>query len=149
MTTACLQSMNDSSQIILLIEDSPDDVFFLRYALQKARVSGAVHVLTDGQQALDYLQGTGKYADRVAFPLPTVVFLDLKLPLVSGFEVLAWIRDQPAFSLLPVFVLTGSAEERDRAKVRELGAKDYFVKPPQRAMILQVMESLQEPPRQT
>src|SRR6266481_333240 len=87
--TACLQSMNDRSQIILLIEDSPDDVFFLRHALQKARMLGTVHVVTDGQQALDYLQGIGKYADRVAFPLPTVIFLDLKLPLVSGFDVLA------------------------------------------------------------
>ena len=148
MATACLQSMNDPSQIILLIEDSPDDVFFLRYALQKARMSGAVHVVTDGQQALDYLQGNGKYADRVAFPLPTVIFLDLKLPLVSGFEVLSWIRDQLAFSLLPVFVLSGSAEERDRARVRELGAIDYFVTPAQRTMVLQVMESLRESPPQ-
>jgi len=137
--------MNDRSQIILLVEDSPDDVFFLSHALQKARMLGTVHVVTDGQQALDYLQGIGQYADRVAFPLPTVIFLDLKLPLVSGFDVLAWIRNQPAFSLLPVYVLSGSAEERDRAKVRELGAKDYFVKPPQRAMVLQVMESLQQP----
>ena len=59
--------------------------------------------------------------------------------------MLAWIRNQRGFSLLPVFVLTGSAEERDRAKVRELGVKDYFVKPPQRAMVLQVMELLRPP----
>jgi DNA-binding response OmpR family regulator len=134
--------MNDRNQIILVIEDSPDDVFFLRHALKKAGNSGAVHVVTDGQQALDYLRGIGNYSDRMAFPFPTVVFLDLKLPLVSGFDVLAWIRAQPALNLLPVFILTGSAEERDRAKVRELGAKDYFVKPPQRAMVLQVMETL-------
>jgi len=137
--------MSPQSHIILLVEDCADDVFFMRYALKKAAITHPVHVVIDGEQTVDYLSGTGKYSDRDAFPLPTVVFLDLKLPLLSGFEVLAWIRSQPTVSHLPVFILSGSSEDRDREKARELGAKSYIVKPPREATLVQAMESLDSP----
>src|SRR6266404_5488733 len=107
-----LEQMNPRSEIILLVEDSPDDVFFMRYALKKAGILHPVHIATDGQQAVDYLLGTDKYANRVEFPIPTSVFLDIKLPFRSGFEVLAWMRTQPALSQLPVFMLTGATKPR-------------------------------------
>jgi CheY-like chemotaxis protein len=134
--------MAQRPQVILLVEDCPDDVFFMRYALKKAAISHPVHVVTDGQQAVDYLSGAGKYSDRREFPLPTVIFLDLKLPFLSGFEVLAWIRSQPALAPLPVHILTGSSEDRDRARARELGVRSYLVKPPREAMLIEAMESL-------
>jgi len=130
------------SHIILLVEDSDDDVFFMHYALKKAGISYPVHLAADGQEAVDYLTGTGKYSDRQAFPIPTLILLDLKLPFLSGFEVLAWMREQPTVRHVPVFILTGSSEACDKEKARELGAKGYFVKPPNEAMIHQIMGSL-------
>src|SRR2546421_6515100 len=93
---------------ILLVEDSEDDVFFMRHALQKAKVIFPVQVVPDGQAALDYLAGKGQYADRNEFPLPTLIFLDLKMPYVSGFEVLEWMQRQPFTPEIQVVVLTTS-----------------------------------------
>ena len=70
------------------------------------------------------------YADRALFPLPSLMFLDLKLPYLSGFEVLAWLRAQPAFKESPVIILTSSPEARDQKRALELGAKAYMIKPP-------------------
>ncbi len=134
--------MSAQKHIILLVEDSPDDVFFMRYALKKAQLEHPLHVATDGEEAIAYLSGTGKYSNREVFPFPTVVFLDLKLPCLSGFEVLAWLRAQPALSETPVFILTGSSEERDRQRARELGVMAYYVKPPDEAMLRQATEML-------
>jgi len=128
---------------ILLVEDNPDDVFFMQYALKKAGISYPIHIAGDGHEAVDYLTGIDKYSDRQAFPLPTLILLDLKLPFLSGFEVLAWMREQPALRDLPVFILTGSSEACDKKRARELEAKGYFVKPPNEAMIHQIMESLE------
>src|SRR5689334_7718454 len=114
---------------ILLVEDSSDDVFFMRHALKKAAIPHPVRVVSDGQAAVDYLSGVGEYVNRVDFPLPTIIFLDLKLPCFSGFDVLAWMRTQPALARIPVFILTGSSEERDKVPAQELGAKAYLVKP--------------------
>ncbi len=137
--------MTSRTHTILLVEDSRDDAFFMEYALRKAGITHSLHLAPDGEAALEYLQGTGQYADRAAFPLPTVIFLDLKMPCLNGFEVLAWIRAQPALRHLPVFILTGSSEDRDRARARELGAEGYFVKPPNDAMLREIMEGLGSP----
>ena len=80
---------------ILQVEDDPNDVFFLQHAMKKAGVANPVQVATDGQQAIDYLRGVGKFADRKKFPLPCLILLDLKLPHVMGLDVLKWIRQQP------------------------------------------------------
>ena len=134
--------MSPESQAILLVEDSPDDAFFLQYELNKIGINASVQAVEDGQQALNYLMGVGKYADRETFPFPTVVFLDLKMPLFSGFEVLARMRQEPGLSRLPVFVLTGSSEARDRDQALELGARAYFVKPLRAQQLREAMESL-------
>lgn len=137
--------MNPPNQNILLVEDDPDDVFFTEYALKKAGCSYAMHLVEDGEQAIDYLDGKHKYANRELFPLPRVVFLDLKLPCLSGFEVLSWIRSHPSLACLPVFVLTGSSEARDKERARELGANGYYVKPLQAAVARKILEMIETP----
>src|SRR5687767_3082250 len=114
---------------ILLVEDNPDDVFLFTRALNKARRPHPLHVVTSGQEAIEYLSGTGKYSDRNAFPLPDLIMLDLKMPLLSGFEVLNWIRNDGMARLIPVIVLSSSALTEDVNRAYALGANAYMVKP--------------------
>lgn len=114
---------------ILLVEDSPDDVFLMKRALKAAHVLNPLHVVTDGQQAIDYLSGKDQYSQREKFPLPCFTLLDLKLPHVSGLEVLKWIKEQASLRALPVLVLTSSGEPADIEQAYQLGANSYFVKP--------------------
>ncbi|MEY2466461.1 MAG: hypothetical protein QOD03_982 [Verrucomicrobiota bacterium] len=137
--------MSSENPTILLTEDNENDIFFFRRALLKASTNFPLQVAVDGREALDYLSGTGKFSDRAQYPIPSVVFLDLKLPYVHGLEVLKWIREQPSLKNLPVFILTSSSEDRDRQRAEELGAKAYFVKPPTREMVLEAMQFLDEP----
>jgi CheY-like chemotaxis protein len=116
--------------MILLVEDDPNDVFFLERAMKKANISLPMHNAINGQDALDYLQAAGKYRDREIYRLPSVIFLDLKLPFVHGFEVLRWIKQQSALANIPVFILTSSLEEEDRQESLNLGAQGFFIKPP-------------------
>src|SRR5580765_1118826 len=95
---------------ILQVKDDSNDVFFLQHALNKMGVTNPVQIASDGQEAIDYLCGADKFADRRKFPLPCLVLLDLKLPFVMGLDVLRWIRKQPG-PALPVIILTASAED--------------------------------------
>ena len=140
--------MSLDAHTLLLVEDSPDDAFFLEYELKKTGIKAQVRVVQDGQEALDYLTGRGKYADRSEFPVPTVLLLDLKLPFLSGFDVLTRMRAHPESSRLPVFVLTGSSEARDRGRAMELGARGYFVKPLRAEKLREMLESLVPAERQ-
>ena len=115
-------------QPILQVDDDPNDVFLLQHAMKKAGVANPIQVATDGQQAIDYLKGAGKFADRETFPLPCLVLLDLKLPYVMGLDVLEWIRRQPGLSLI-VILLTASAEDVDIATAYRLGANAFLTKP--------------------
>jgi CheY-like chemotaxis protein len=117
------------SGAILLVEDSEDDVFFMERAMKAAGFRGDIHVAKDGQVALDYLGGTGGYADRKTHPLPSLVLLDLKLPHVLGLDVLKWIRTRPELQALPVVVLTSSGERSDLERAYRLGANSFMVKP--------------------
>jgi CheY-like chemotaxis protein len=119
-----------ASRAILLVEDNEDDLFLLKRALLSARIVNPVLVVETGQEAMDYLGGAGKFADRDSYPIPAVVFIDLKLPFVFGHEVLAWIRRQKQFESLVVIVLTSSNEADDLNRCYSLGANSYLVKPP-------------------
>lgn len=114
---------------ILLVEDSPDDVFFMKRALKLAEVNNPLRVVDDGEKALDYLAGTGPFADRCAFPVPGIVLLDLRLPRVPGFDVLRWMRSQDSYRCVPVLVLSSSKEDRDMQTAYALGANSFLVKP--------------------
>lgn len=119
-----------TQRAILLVDDNEDDVFLMERALQGAGISNPLFIVDDGQQALDYLAGKDKFSDRKIFPLPAIVFLDLKLPFKSGHEVLQWIRQHPQFETLVVVVLTSSNEPNDIKRCYALGANSYLVKPP-------------------
>ena len=122
--------MATTQRALLLVEDNEDDVFLMKRALKAARVLNPLYLVEDGQEAVDYLSGTGRFADREEYPLPAVVFLDLKLPYISGHDVLAWIRRQKELDGLVVIVLTSSNEASDLSRCYALGANSYVVKPP-------------------
>lgn len=117
------------SSTILLIEDNPDDEALTVRALKKNNIANDITVARDGQEALDYLFGKGKFAGRDTSHLPQVILLDLKLPKVDGLEVLKQIRANPLTQRLPVVVLTSSNEERDIVTSYSLGANSYVRKP--------------------
>jgi CheY-like chemotaxis protein len=111
------------------VEDEDYDILLLKLAFEEAGITMPVHVATDGQMAIDYLSGTGLFADREKFPLPCLVLLDLKLPRKSGFEVLEWLRAQPALRRIVVIACTSAEHEQDIELAYELGANSYIVKP--------------------
>ena len=113
---------------ILQVEDDPNDVFLLQRAMKKAGVPNPVQIVTDGQQAIDYLRGAGKFADRGKFPFPCLVLLDLKLPYVMGLDVLRGIRKETGTALV-VVILTASREDADIAAAYRLGANAFLTKP--------------------
>src|SRR5882762_10353741 len=108
--------------VILIAEDSEDDIVLIRRAFEKAKVLNPLHFVRDGAEAMAYLKGEGKYANRAEFPLPELLLLDLKMPRVDGFDVLRWIRQQPGLSTLRVVVLTSSEDIRDVNVAYRLGA---------------------------
>ncbi|HZZ57331.1 MAG TPA: response regulator [Opitutaceae bacterium] len=121
--------------VILVVEDSPDDVFFLQRALRHAHVDAELRVVTNGKEAQDYLAGQGPHSNRRKSPFPWMVLLDLRLPLISGLEVLAWMRARSDLKDLPVIVLTSSLEDSDMRRTFELGVTSYLVKPPTAEMV--------------
>lgn len=114
---------------ILLIEDDPSDVELTRRALQKGHILNELIVATDGQEALDYLLGMGAFAGRDTTDVPTLTLLDLKLPKVSGLDVLRRIRAEAVTRRMPVVILTSSREEQDMAAGYDLGVNSYITKP--------------------
>jgi len=114
---------------ILLVEDNPSDVGLTQRALPKGRIANDLVVAEDGQEARDYLFGTGAHAGRDTSELPSLILLDLKLPKIHGLEVLRRIREDPATKRLPVVILTTSKEERDVAAGYDLGVNSYITKP--------------------
>src|SRR2546421_10494517 len=101
---------------VLLAEDDPDDVLLTQLAFEKARLANPLQVVRDGEEAIAYLKGEGKFADREHYPVPILLLLDLKMPRVSGFQVLSWLRKQPKLQELPVAVMTSSDHDPDAAR---------------------------------
>ncbi|HYA15864.1 MAG TPA: response regulator [Bryobacteraceae bacterium] len=114
-----------AGKTILLIEDNPSDIELARRAFGKSRLM----VAEDGEEALDYLWGRGRHAERDATDLPALTLLDLKLPGVSGLEVLHRIRENEKTRRIPVVILSSSSEESDIAAAYDLGANSYIRKP--------------------
>lgn len=120
--------MSDQTKRILLVEDSPNDVELTLTALERHNLTNEVVVVSDGEQALDYLYRRGHFKLR-AVGDPVVVLLDLKLPKIDGLEVLERVRRDPQFQTLPVVMLTSSREEQDIVRSYKLGVNAYVVKP--------------------
>jgi len=129
---------------VLYVEDEENDVVLMQYAFQKANVARSMQYVNTGQDAIDYLSGTGRFADRRAYPLPCLLLLDLNLPLLSGMEVLQWIHGQTALANLPVVVFTSSEHPRDKEQARQLGAADYLLKPADPRKYVELVRQLQQ-----
>jgi CheY-like chemotaxis protein len=114
---------------ILLAEDDENDILLVRRAFDRAKIPNPLFIVHSGQETIDYLSGKDSFADRARFPLPGVLLLDLKMPGLDGFDVLAWLRTQPRFDTLPVVVLSSSKLQPDIDRSRQLGVYDYRVKP--------------------
>lgn len=119
----------DTPACILLVEDNRMDIELTLDAFREARLMNTIQVAQNGQEALDFLFGRGKFADRTTYPMPNLILLDLKLPGIDGFKVLRQIKSTPLLKRLPVVILTSSKEEGDRALSYDKGANSYLVKP--------------------
>jgi DNA-binding response OmpR family regulator len=114
---------------VLYVEDEESDAIFMQEAFKLAAPEVRLTIAADGQQALDYLAGRDGYSQRAEHPVPVLVLLDLKLPVLPGFEVLRWMREQPQYKSLPVVVFSSSSREQDKLRSDELGADWYLEKP--------------------
>ncbi len=114
---------------MLLVDDSEDEAFFVRRALERSGMGKACIVVKDGAEAINYLRGDGRYADRRAYPFPTVILSDLNMPGMNGFELLRWVKDHPKCSVVPTILFSSSAIASDVREAYRLGANAYMVKP--------------------
>jgi CheY-like chemotaxis protein len=118
--------MKDEAIKILLVEDNPDHVILTKAALEENNMANEIYVAKDGQEALDFMYNRGEYSDA---PRPGLILLDLKLPKVSGFEVLKQLKNDPQFKSIPIIILTTSAEKEEIAQGYAEGANSYITKP--------------------
>lgn len=114
---------------ILLVEDNEDDVVLLKYALEEAGIRNPLHWVQTAEAGINYLVGEGEYSDRSLYPIPRILFVDLKLPGQSGHDLLKWINMRKELADVIRIVLTGSNDPRDRSAAIQLGANCYLEKP--------------------
>lgn len=119
----------DPGPIILLVDDSQNDLLLMRVAFKNAGSTCLLHEVHSGEEALAYLKGEPPYDDRAKFPPPAIVFLDVNMPMKDGFAVLEWVRAQPALKRLSIIMLTASMRREDLERAFDLGANSFLVKP--------------------
>ena len=129
-----------ASLTILVAEDNADDVALLRRAFANAQLPHQLRVVSSDVEVVDYLEGNSAYRDREAFPLPSVLLLDLGLPQGGGLDLLRWLGSSPNFRDLPVVVLTGS--DKDEKEAIALGADDFYVKPADAADLVRIFQDI-------
>lgn len=133
------------SKNILYAEDDPNDVAIFKMAFKRATLPHKLHIVEDGQAAIDWLSGKGEYANRTKFPLPEFLILDLKMPRKTGFDVLEWMRSKPELEKVPTVVLSSSNDPGDLKRAHELGATTYFVKSASYSDVIQYLRMSREP----
>jgi CheY-like chemotaxis protein len=114
--------------VVLVADDNEDDVLALRHALRRAGIDVPLQIVEDGEEAIAYLRGVGKFSNRAEFPLPDLFLLDLRMPKIDGFEVLEWLRQQPSLAPLRTIVLTMSNDVFDVDRAYALGANSFLTK---------------------
>jgi len=129
--------------IILLADDSDDDVLLMRRVFRINSAQAALQVVHDGEELISYLSGEGKFEDRSVYPLPHLILLDLKMPRRTGFEVLDWLREQPQLKRVVVVVLTSSMARADVNRAYDLGANSFLVKPSEFSELAAMMSRLE------
>jgi CheY-like chemotaxis protein len=135
--------MNPALLPILAAEDEESDRFILSLAFERAELANPLITVNDGQEAVDYLAGGAPFGDRVVYPLPALLILDVKMPRMSGFDVLAWLATRSEFKDLPAVMLSSSADDSDIRQAQEKGARDYFVKPHSLSDFVKLLQTLQ------
>ncbi len=122
--------MENTQFTVLLVEDDLNDIFLVKRAFKMANIKNPLQVVTDGQEAISYLHGDGKYADRQAYALPKLIVMDIKMPRKSGFEVLEWVKGRSTLlRRIPVVIVSSSDDPADINRAYELGANAYMIKP--------------------
>lgn len=127
---------------ILLAEDSDNDAVFFARQLKLSGILNPLQVVSDGEEAIDYLFGNGKFADRIQYPLPTIVFLDLRMPKISGYHVLSLLRATMQFRDLPIIALSCMHEIKDVGEAYQRGANSFLMKPIQSAELRETVRSI-------
>jgi CheY-like chemotaxis protein len=127
---------------ILLAEDDDNDVLFMQIAFKKAGVPNPLFRVHDGEEAIHYLEGNGDFVDRTKYPLPCLVLTDLKMPKVNGFDLLRWLQTSAELAHIPAIVLSSSDQPSDRELAAALGAKEYWVKPAQIEVLMQLVREM-------
>jgi CheY-like chemotaxis protein len=128
MPTAPAPHSQTKSPVVLLVDDDPDDLFFMQNALQRAGIPYLIKTVSSGLECIDYLVGDPPFDDRQLYPFPTLLLLDINMPGMDGFEVLDRIRRNPQFAKLPVAMLTRSDDIPDVNRAYRLGANSFLVK---------------------
>jgi CheY-like chemotaxis protein len=135
--------MEKDQYTILLVEDDLNDIFLVKRAFKMARIENPLQVVTDGQEALSYLSGEGKYANRETHPLPKLIVMDIKMPRLTGFQVLEWVKGHNTpLRRIPIVVVSSSDNPTDINRAYELGANAYMVKPMEFRAVEHLFESI-------
>ena len=135
--------MGTSPFTLLHVDDESNDLLLLRSAVEMARLDWRLARAAHGAEAIGYLRGDPPFADRERHPIPTLVLLDLKMPFKNGFEVLQWIRQQPALRWMPVIIFTSSNHQEDIRKAYEFGANSYLVKPVTLQELVEIVKAIE------
>ena len=114
---------------VLLVEDDLNDIFLVKRAFKMAQLENPLQVVTDGEEAVHYLKGEGRFGDREAHPVPKLIVMDIKMPRMTGFDVLNWIKHDAALRRIPIVIVSSSDRPQDINRAYELGANAYMVKP--------------------
>jgi len=136
--------MDDSNYTILLVDDDENDVLLTRMAFEKNGIHNTIHWARDGVEAIAYLNGEGEFSNRQMYPFPEVLLLDLKMPRMTGLELLTWIRDHPDYKVIPTIIMTSSKLEADIKQAYSLGANTYMIKPASLDQLVKMVKSAHE-----
>ena len=135
--------MNEKEYTVLLVEDDLNDIFLVKRAFKLAHIPNPLQVVTDGLEAINYLSGNDKYADRKTYPLPKLIVMDIKMPRKTGFEVLEWVKgDGRPLRRIPIIIVSSSDNPADINRAYELGANAYMIKPMDFKAVEHLFESI-------